>query len=85
MALFAEMYGFPLTIYFLASYVGWLPATHWSGHLLGPYGIFIGTPLIAIGAILVISAWKKIHLAGDKLATEGVYRHIDILNTWAFC
>ncbi len=78
-ALFAEMYGFPLTIYLLA---GWLQArfpqtdflAHDSGHLWHTVFGFGGNPhlnpihllsngLIIAGFFLLSSAWKVLHEA----------------------
>ncbi len=79
LALFTEMYGFPLTIYLLA---GWLgnryPAlalfSHNSGHLwhtlLGLKGDahfdpfhMTGDVLIVVGFLLLASSWKVLHQA----------------------
>ena len=78
-ALFAEMYGFPLTIYLLS---GWLQSrypgldlfSHESGHLWNTMLGFQGDPhttpihilsyvLILVGLIILRSAWKVLHAA----------------------
>ncbi|QTP54321.1 isoprenylcysteine carboxylmethyltransferase family protein [Billgrantia sulfidoxydans] len=78
-ALFVEMYGFPLTIYFLA---GWLatrypgidPFSHDSGHLLQTLLGVEGDPhfnvlhiasnvMIVVGFFMLASAWRVLHRA----------------------
>jgi len=85
-ALYAEMYGFPLTIYLL---VGWLgleiPWAHESGHLwaslfgLGPLGAMIemlaGYTLVFLGVSLLIEGWREVYVAtrAKRLATDKLY------------
>lgn len=91
-ALFAEMYGFPLTIYLLTSVFGnklGIDFTHNSGHLLNdllgikgdPHFSFIhivSNVLIIGGLILIGNAWETLYQATKKgmLATNGAYRYM---------
>ena len=83
-ALYAEMYGFPLTIYFLTSVLPLdIPLVHESGHLwatLLGYGdagavieMMIGYVFVITGLLMIIKGWVRIYFAGWKLLTDGVY------------
>jgi protein-S-isoprenylcysteine O-methyltransferase Ste14 len=86
-AFYAEMYGFPLTIYFLARYFGLDLAWGEGGNL---WAQFFGTPVAHIiamvlgyaivfsGATLVVDGWRRIHAARrqEKLMTDGVYARV---------
>jgi protein-S-isoprenylcysteine O-methyltransferase Ste14 len=86
-AFYAEMYGFPLTIYFLARYFGidvswteggnlWAQLTGYSSAHM--FAMVIGYAIVFAGATLIADGWRKIHRARqeDRLVTEGVYAKI---------
>mgnify|MGYP001558445934 CR=1 FL=1 len=91
-ALFAEMYGFPLTIYLLTSYFGnrlSLDFTHNNGHILNTLLGLKGDPhfsmlhivsyaLIIGGLVLLGKAWEVLYKAvrQHRLATTSVYAYI---------
>lgn len=90
-ALFAEMYGFPLTIYLLTSLLGGLvpladPFRHLNGHLWvalfgGPDWLKqvvcqIGSVAMLGGLILMGIGWRQIHRAQGGLVTDSVYGYL---------
>ena len=90
-ALFTEMYGFPLTIYILTGVLGSRypalnPFSHASGHLwltfLGGGAVMmtvihlISNGLAIIGFVIMWNGWKLIHGANGTLVTEGPYAYV---------
>lgn len=83
-ALYAEMYGFPMTIYLLVRYFGLdkshLNANLWSSLVgMGETGMFVamvfGYGLLFVGIGLVIQGWRELHRARQqkRLVTDGLY------------
>ena len=87
-ALFAEMYGFPLTIFLLTSYLGSRypvldPFSHVVGNLwavmlggsawLSWLFMFTGGAVTLIALIVLGLAWKQIHKANGELVISRLY------------
>lgn len=90
-ALFSEMFGFPLTIYFLTSILGSKypvldPFTHLNGHLWVAlaggstvvYSILhpLSNVIIFVGLTVIAIGWKGIHAANGELVTRGIYKYV---------
>jgi len=90
-ALFTEMYGFPLTIYILTAILGSRypmlnPFSHAGGHLwvvlFGGGAAMMNTihiisnGLVLVGFVIIWKGWELIHGAKDRLVREGPYKYV---------
>ncbi len=88
-ALYAEMYGFPLTIYLLTSFLGFdIPWLHVKGHLwaslfgwgegMAMVEMMVGYTFVFLGISLIVRGWKQVYEAQktDRLVTESIYSYI---------
>ncbi|MEM2099022.1 MAG: methyltransferase [Candidatus Bathyarchaeia archaeon] len=87
-ALYIEMYGFPLTMYFFSWFLGyenvatlWYFLTTITGYDLF-VAVYLGVILpisnviILNGILLIIFGWSKIFKAKGELVTTGIYAHV---------
>lgn len=90
-ALFSEMYGFPLTVYLLTSWLGDAypvlnPFSHKLGHLwvvvLGGSDfawalvMVLSLALMLMGYLLLSRGWQQVHGTQGRMVTDGLYAFV---------
>ncbi|MFH0861992.1 MAG: methyltransferase [Candidatus Altiarchaeota archaeon] len=85
-ALFAEMYGFPLTAYFVSSYLGgpvsvdYRPQYRLDFDFMGvmftlPTMMIVGGAVTVFGLFLISAGWYQVYKGKGKLVRDGLYRY----------
>jgi protein-S-isoprenylcysteine O-methyltransferase Ste14 len=75
-SLFAEMFGFPLSVYFLSGIVGMPLLEKDFMQCMLEIGMPLGSLVTFLGVLLIILGWREIYRARGQLATRGVYRYL---------
>lgn len=75
-SLFAEMFGFPLSVYLLSSALGLSLLERQFMRYMYTFGMPIGSLITLLGIFLIILGWREVYRAKDILATRGVYRYV---------
>lgn len=87
-AFYAEMYGFPVTLYALTRLFGLdLPSQPWRGNLwayltgseaLMVVTMIVGYLVVALGVLLIVSGWRQVYRGARdrRLVTDGPYAFV---------
>ncbi len=75
-SLFAEMFGFPLTAYFLSTALGLTLFERQFMLYMYRIGMPLGSLITFLGVLLIVLGWREVYRARDSLATGGIYRYL---------
>jgi protein-S-isoprenylcysteine O-methyltransferase Ste14 len=79
-ALFAEMFGFPLTIYFISSFFGRITFQNQFLEYMSSLGMPVGLVITFIGLLFVIAGWRLIYKKKphqqQSIVTDGIYAYV---------
>jgi protein-S-isoprenylcysteine O-methyltransferase Ste14 len=75
-SLFAEMFGFPLSVYFLSGILGMPLLEQDFLSYMYEVGMPVGSVVTFLGVVLIILGWREIYRVKDQLVTRGVYGYV---------
>lgn len=75
-ALFSEMFGIPLTIYMVSSYLNWVNFQDTFLSYMNAAGMPMGLAITVFGMGLVLVGWKRIYGRRGGLVTNGIYGYV---------
>ncbi len=75
-SLFAEMFGFPLTVYFISSAFGLTFFERQFMLYMHRVGMPVGSLVTFLGVLLIVLGWSAVYRARGRLATQGIYRYL---------
>lgn len=75
-SLFAEMFGFPLSVYFLSAVFGLSLLERQFMQYMYAFGMPVGSLISFVGILLVILGWRELFRSRGAFVTGGLYRYL---------